>query len=349
MILGITLFHRDIQQYDEHLVSETFEFGIDEINEEVSSFTVDKYVATKVGDFLLAKYIPSGKFAYFGVIDSQENLKINCKGLLSLAESEIVTVRTSGSNYEEHIHRLIKYYLLDDTTKQLKEFLDVKAESVTAHSYQADESNRRRLNAYITNGFKKYNVKWYFKEIRNRKIYTGIRAVNETIYLKDNSTEFSDWDVFVQSPGPGNENKLLIVDKTMKDIENPTILSTWYIDDENNLTQDGSKLNVTKPTVNLVYIYDQSLEDKPTYEEVAKSELKGNAYSHEIKVNVARNARNIDLRNLETGMLATIIYNKQTYKSVLTAWRVSSEKEFVELTFGNVRSRFMDYFEDYGG
>ncbi|MFS9604983.1 hypothetical protein, partial [Klebsiella pneumoniae] len=154
------------------------------------------------------------------------------------------------------------------------------------HSYQATDTNKHKLSAYILNGFKKYNVKWYFKGIQNRKIYTGIRAVNESIYIKDNSSEFSDWDVFVQVPGAGNENKLLIVDKAMKDIEKPIILSTWYLDEENNLTQDGSKENITKPTVNLVNIYDQTAEDKASYEDVAKSELKGNTYSHEIKVNV---------------------------------------------------------------
>ncbi|HCB27585.1 MAG TPA: hypothetical protein DEP40_04285, partial [Enterococcus sp.] len=72
--------------------------------------------------------------------------------------------------------------------------------------------------------------------------------------------------------------------KAMKDIEKPIILSTWYLDEENNLTQDGSKENITKPTVTLVNIYDQTAEDKASYEDVAKSELKGNTYSHEIKV-----------------------------------------------------------------
>lgn len=349
MILAVTLFHRDLMLYNEHLFSNSFEFGADEINEEASSFTMDKYVSVKTGDFLLAKYIPSGKFAYFGVITSQEDEKISCKSLLSLADSEIPTARVSGDSYEEHIRRLIEYYLLNDPTKQLKDILDVKAESATSHSYQATDTNKHKLSAYILNGFKKYNVKWYFKGIQNRKIYTGIRAVNESIYIKDNSSEFSDWDVFVQAPGAGNENKLLIVDKAMKDIEKPIILSTWYLDEENNLTQDGSKENITKPTVNLVNIYDQTAEDKASYEDVAKSELKGNTYSHEIKVNVVRNAKNLNVETIETGMFATISYKGKIYKSVLTAWRISSDKEFVELTFGNIRSRFMDYFEDNGG
>ena len=349
MILGITIFHRDLKLYNERLISDDFEVGIDEIEEEASSFVLDKYIKVKSGDFLLAKYIPSGKIVYFGVISSQEDKKINCKGLLSLAESEIPTVKITGNNYEEHIRRLIEYYLLNDTTKCLKNILDVKAESITSHSYQAVETNKRRLNEYIINGFKKYNVKWYFKEIKGGKIYTGIRAIKDSIHLKDNSSEFNDWDVFVKDPGPGNENKLIFVDKAMKDIENPAILSTWYLDDENNLTQDSSDKNITRPTVNLVNIYDQTMEDKPSFEDVAKSELKGNAYSHEIKVSVVLNAKNINVEDIETGLLATIVYKNQTYKSVLTAWRIISTKNMIELTFGNVRSRLMDYFEDYGG
>ena len=100
----------------------------------------------------------------------------------------------SGDNYEEHIRRLIEYYLLNDPTKQLKDILDVKAESATSHSYQATDTNKHKLRVY-SQWFQKYNVKWYFKGIQNRKIYTGIRAVNESIYIKDNSSEFSDWDV----------------------------------------------------------------------------------------------------------------------------------------------------------
>lgn len=67
---------------------------------------------------------------------------------------------------------------------------------------------------------------------------------------------------------------LLIVDKKMIDIEKPRILSTFYLDDQNELTTDKTNAGIIKPTVSIVSIYDTEQEDKPTYEEVANSELK---------------------------------------------------------------------------
>ncbi|BDP77728.1 hypothetical protein EfmAA242_19560 [Enterococcus faecium] len=67
-----------------------------------------------------------------------------------------------GDNLDRYSNlRLIEYYLLNDPTKQLKDILDVKAESATSHSYQATDTNKHKLSAYILNGFKKYNVKWF--------------------------------------------------------------------------------------------------------------------------------------------------------------------------------------------
>lgn len=192
----------------------------------------------------------------------------------------------------------------------------------------------------------KIQHKWCFEEIRDDKIISSIKRIDTTKQIKDNSSEFYDWNVFIKKPGNGNENMLLIVDKKMTDIENPRILSTYYLDDQNELTTDKTNESILKPTVSIVSIYDTEQEDKPSYEEVANSELKGNAYSHEISVSIILDSKNFDIRDLQTGLLFDVTVKEKMYKSVLSAWRINSNSNSINLTFGNIRSRVSDYFDE---
>lgn len=348
MILSIHLYRFDLSKYEEEYISEDFDFGIDEISSNwVSEFDLNKYVQIEKGDFLLAKDIEGGRVLYFGVIDSQEDIKIRCRDLAkALGDSSIPTCKTTGPSFEEHFKRLIEQYLLSDPTKNLSEILSVHTVTNTNHSYQATEVTSRKLNSYLRNAFKKYNIKWAFEDIRNNMIISSIKRIDTTKQIKDNSSEFFDWNVFIKKPGNGNENMLLIVDKKMIDIEKPRILSTFYLDDQNELTTDKTNAGIIKPTVSIVSIYDTEQEDKPTYEEVANSELKGNAYSHEINVSIILDSRNFDIRDLQTGLLFDVTVKGKIYKSVLSAWKVSSSSKSIKLTFGNIRSRVSDYFDE---
>lgn len=348
MILAIHLYRFDLSKYEEEYLSEDFEFGIDEISANlVSEFELNKYVQIEKGDYLLAKNVESGRILYFGIIDSQEDIKIRCRDLAqALGDSSFPTCRTTGASFEEHFKRLIQKYLLNDSTKNLSDTLIVNTMTNTNHSYQATEVASRKLNSYLRNAFKKYNIKWSFEEIRDDKIISSIKRIDTTKQIKDNSSEFYDWNVFIKKPGNGNENMLLIVDKKMSDIENPRILSTYYLDDQNELTTDKTNPSILKPTVSIVSIYDTEQEDKATYEEVANSELKGNAYSHEISVSIILDSKNFDIRDLQTGLLFDVTVKEKMYKSVLSAWRINSNSNSINLTFGNIRSRVSDYFDE---
>ncbi|HCM87945.1 MULTISPECIES: hypothetical protein [Enterococcus] len=348
MILSIHLYRFDLSKYEEEYISEEFDFGIDEISSNwVSEFELNKFVQIEKGDYLLAKDFESGRILYFGVIDSQEDIKIRCRDLAqALGDSSFPTCKTTGPSFEGHFKRLIEKYLLSDSTKNLSGILTVVTATNTNHSYQATEVTSRKLNSYLRNAFKKYNIKWTFEEIKDGKIFSTIKRIDTKKQIKDNSSEFFDWNIFIKKPGNGNENMLLIVDKKMSDIENPRILSTYYLDDQNELTTDKTNVGIIKPTVSIVSIYDTEQEDKATYEEVANSELKGNAYSHEINVSIILDSKNFDIRDLQTGLLFDVTVKEKLYKSVLSAWKISSSSRSIKLTFGNIRSRVSDYFDE---
>lgn len=347
MIISVHLLRWDLTPYPREYICGEFDFGIDEVNRELTSeFTLTEDIKIEKGDWLRAKYIPSGKYAYFGIVDSQDNKTIRCRGLMGLGDSYFPTYRTSGNSFESHAKSIITNYLLNDRTKNLNGTLSIDVESDTAHSYQAIELNSRRINSYLINGFRKYNVKWYVKAISGGRIQTGIKRIEKSIQIMDNSSEFSDWDYWVKKPGVGNENALLIVDKATNSMDHPIILATYYLENDNNVTNNPNSNKIIRPTVNTVYIYDQDLEDKPTYLEVANSELKGNAYSHEINCKVMFQAKNIDVEEIETGLLANVRIKNTIYQSVLTAWRVNSTENKMQLTFGNIRSRLSEYFDE---
>lgn len=134
---------------------------------------------------------------------------------------------------------------------------------------------------------------------------------------------------------------LQIIDKRTTDSVHPTILSTWYIDKNGELTQSLND-NVYTPTRQKIYIYDMEQEDRPTYLEVAQSELAGQTYAHEINFDIRKENNLIDIDDLEVGLLVDIVHNDTIYSSVLTGYVISSESEFISLRFGHVRSTLQD-------
>lgn len=56
--------------------------------------------------------------------------------------------------------------------------------------------------------------------------------------------------------------------------------------------------------------------------------------------------KNIDVEEIETGLLANVRIKNTIYQSVLTAWRVNSTENKMQLTFGNIRSRLSEYFDE---
>lgn len=322
-----------------------YEISMDYITADKTNFVIHNDTPYTVGDFVMAKY-PSGKgLAYFGVIDSYENKKMVCNDISVLTNFEFPATRVSGPSFELHAKTLIFKYLLSDSNKLLN-ILDIEVKTSTPHVYQPDDPpTPTNLMKYLVNGFKKYNIVWSFNGFSNGRIQTSIEAVTKTAQLKNNIMVFRNWDVSTTEVGSGISNHLMIVDKKTDNSELPIILSEWWLLNDNTVTSVRSNPNIIKPTKSIVNIYDQEEEDKPTYEEVANSDLKGSFYAHEISVDALKGNNIFDPDALDIGTLVTIVYNDRTYQSVLTGFTITDDTDYMQLRFGHIRSRLSEILE----
>lgn len=327
-------------------VSTSSTYGIDAISIDKSEFILNNpSIEYQRGDFILAKDGTGDKDIFFGVIDSYEDKKLVANDIRILANFEFPAGKVSGNSFEQHYYNLLQRYLLNDPTKDLS-ILQVEVRTNTSHLYQPKETpTATNLMKYLVNAFKKYNIVWEFDRFEGGKIYTYIEAVTDKFQLKNNISDFRNWEVSTTDVGKDTENMLLIVDKTMTDVMNPKILSTWYLRDDNTVTNNSNDAHIIKPTRTKVNIYDTTATDKPSYEEVANSELKGSYYSHEISVNATMDGSVINIHNLRIGHLANVVYDNKTYQSVLSGYSIVAGSNVIQLKFGNIRSRLSELLE----
>lgn len=362
MEVQVFILNRADAKIKTSVLASGYEINRDYLTNEKSTFSLaGAYDATE-GDFLLAKTIGNKEAInlyqqstiaplYFGVIDSFENGNIIACDLYHLVQFDFPATRKTGNSFEAHVEALLRYYLLSDSSK-LAGVIEITRDPTinTPHSYQPDENpTATKLTDYLINGFKKYNVTWevvdvYYdttSAIPQLKIKTAIRKKTATIQLKNNAYAFLNWDVYVTTVGRNTENKLLIVEKGMTNSEAPKIRSTWYLTTDNQVTQSMND-EVYKPTKTKVAIYDPTATDNPTYQEIAKSELTGNYYAHEISFDLAEHNELLPVSRLEIGLLAKIVYDQVLYNSVLTGYLIRSDTDVIHLRFGHVRSKLSE-------
>ena len=314
----------------------------DYITQDASTFELPDDASFVRGDFILAKVMYSSEVSFFGVISSYEDKKVVAKDLLGLVNFEFPATRMSGSSFEQHFKNLVNRYLLQDASKDLN-ILDIEVKTNTTHIYQPDEPPKAtNLMSYAINGFKKYNVVWRFDKFEGGRIKTVIEAVTDTMQLKDNIADFQDWEVSTTEIGKNTQNHLLIVNKNTTNSEGPNVLAERYLTTNNDVTSNYADLAVVKPTITKVAIYDTTATDKPSYDDLANSELKGNYYSHEITFTMSKVNEFFSIENLKLGTLATIYSNERLYKSVLTGYEYLSDSDRVKLKFGHVKSRLSE-------
>ncbi|MBC1377842.1 hypothetical protein [Listeria innocua] len=349
-----------ISRFDGSIVtfstSSVWEINRDYLTNEKSSFSLDNAYNAEKGDFILAKaerhtnvsgfydMTSSIPILFLGVIDAFEDGKIIACDIYNLANFDIAATKKTGSSFEGHILTLLQYYFLNDTSK-IPNIIQINRDTTinTAHSYQPqDNPTATNLVEYLINGFKKYNTVWEvanltYNESNKLIIQTEIRTKTRIVRLKNNAYDFADWDVYVTPVGRDLENKLLIVPAGMNNSESPTILSTWYLTINGELTQSIND-SVYLPTKTKINVYDTSQTDKPSYLEVAQSELAGNSYAHEISFNIKMDNTLLPISDLEIGLLGEIVYGDTIFRSVLTGYRFASEDKYMYLKWGHVRS-----------
>lgn len=348
MLYHLSFFKRNKGKYSVpvFLDSSDCEIEYDAISNAQSNFKVGKQkIPALIGDFVLVKEFITGKFAYFGVIQSMENEEFGACQIFSLIDFDFAATRVSGKSFEEHFKMLVINNLINDPTKGIPHLI-INVRTNTEHLYQpSDPPTATNLMKYYFNAFKKYNIIWRFVEIdREGNLVTELVRIESRLKIKDNISDFSYWDVSVRTANTDNENKLLIVNKKTTSSENPMILATYFLTNNNELTTDNRHQSIETPTRTKVFIYDTEQEDQPTYENVAKSELSGNAYSHEISFKVRKISTVLRTENIYLGLLANLTIENQTFESVLTYFRF--EEDLIELKFGNIRSRLTEYIDE---
>ena len=345
MVLNLYFLTRNLEYYNEHHICTEYkieESGLDIVK---SDFVLTKETDAVEGDFLLAKFRGEREIAYFGVIEDFDNEKVECNSLLSLADIEFAATKVSGKSFEDYVRRIMNKFIRDDSTKQLSK-LEIVAPTNTEHLYQpSDPPTATSMAKYLVNAFKKYNIVWRLVTLDNGKIETTLFCATEKIVIEDNIPDVTGWDVQINRAGKGSENQLLIIGKKTTDSLNPIILATYYLRSDNEITTNKNDSNVVMPTSTKISIYDTEDENKPTYDQVS-SELKGNAYNHQISFQVSKDSKILDVKAMHPGLLATLIYKGKVINSVLTSKIVDSSSDKVEFTFGNIRNRVVDYLNE---
>ena len=320
-----------------------YDINTDYITPDASEFELapNDILDFKNGDFIYAKD-PLGELKYFGLLNSFEDNRLIGHSLLKLLDFEIIATRISGQSFERHALGLINRYLINDVHKNMK-ILRIAVESDTPHTYQPSEPpSVVNLMSYLINGFKKYNVVWEFDRFHDGILYTRLISKKDRITVSDNNVGITNWEVSTTNVGSNTPNHVIIVDKAMKNMEVPVILSQWWLTDTNKIVNSTKDVSVVEPTDTVIAIYDKTEADKPTYAEVAEDHLAASYYSHEITVSIEQSNKLINVDDLYIGLFVNVYRYGRKYDSVITAIGTQSDDTTTEVTFGHIRSRFSE-------
>ena len=338
--------------------SYNWEIVNDYLNAESSTFTVENASSFKAGDLAVVKESQTSKILLNGVITGVENDTIKIGTAQTVWNEDIIASRITGDNLLRDLWNIVVGNFSRPNGMPLSNvYLIPWTSNVNYYkwSYQPKDSpNIINSVDFLKHLFKKYRVVVDFREIRflgeyqYNQVDLGVNISDKTLKLKNNVADFVNWDVAV-SPNDTGSNYLAIYRKENQDMRAPIADSNWYLNINGDLTQDLNN-NVRKPLKRKAFLFDQSSysneQPAPTYQEIAESELKANVYSHEISVDVRLDSKLISIEDwFYLGSKAQIVYNESLYPSVLSAWKLSSESDFVTLTFGNIRSTLSDVID----
>lgn len=338
-----------------------WEINRDYLTNEQSSFTTPETVSAEKGDFLISKKVGNSKIIkeetvtwtkpfFLGVVDSIEDSTINVCDLYSISNFSIFATRFQGENIYTDVASLISTYILNDTSKASNIISVVYPEVTQANYVYIPEEYPTTITfmELLIALFKTWGITWLPDSIARFKkntlsIKTRLNISTDWLYLKNNVYDFVNWEYYDKSQDNDNPNGLIIIDQASKNMFAPTVLGKWYLT-KNGVVQQNSLINVTQPTNDTVYLYDNTATDKPTQLEIANSELSGNNYAHEISFEMKKNNNLIDFDKIEIGTNTVINYNGISYNTVLTGYVIRSDSDFVTLKFGHIRSTFSGVF-----
>lgn len=330
-----------------------FVINLDYVGNEKSEFVFFEEIDFIKGDFLLARSeddsvidADSIKPVFLGVINDNDNLKISALMAFNVFDFNFAAFRINTSSWENTLLSIINSYFIGSSSDFLTSGISVSTGGTnTETSYIPSEPpTDTNFISFMLDGFKKTNVTIEVDSLElvnasnnSYKINFIIKQKTSQLQIKNNVYTFIDWDVYVNENSFNDFNKLLIIDKTSGTTTAPTILSTYYIQQDGTLVTSLNS-NVFTPVKSKIFVYDQTEEEPPTYLSVAQSELSANTYSHEITFSFVENQYFLTVSMLEIGMISKIYYDDVLYESILTGISYLARDKLVSLTFGNIRS-----------
>ncbi|MBS1007797.1 hypothetical protein [Leuconostoc suionicum] len=333
-----------------------YELVMDALSNSTSTLTVAKDKNIKIGDFVAVRAVNSTALLYYGQLttvdtdDTTDLMTLTANYIWNVLNGDIIVTNKSGDSYEKHIIKLINGYIASNSSSNIMS-KGLTNSTNTSFAVTSSEISTSNFIDYLVRGFKLHNTIVDITEIAqgtsNRVPFyypkIDIHQVTDTWNIKNDVYDFNNWVVTDSRYLRGYNNELWVVDQASTDMENPTILAHYWLQTDGTVTNTLND-NVSKPTQVQIYMYDKTATDNPTYDSIASSNLTANAYSHSIQFNALMDNNFLPLSKIKLGLQSNIYYNGTQYKSVLSAYTLSSSSDTIALTFGNLRFGKSDLF-----
>ena len=260
----------------------------------------------------------------------------------NVLNGEILVTNRTGSSYEAHLKALITKF----SSAVTNVFRDITVSTNTP--YEVTSSNgatNKNFIDYIIRGFKLHNVVIAATKIGQGTLTNGepffypkieIKQETDVMNFSDKIVSLRNWKVTDSRLLRGYANELWLVDKASTDMENPTVLAKYWLQNDGVVVNQLNS-NVYQPTQVSIYLYDETATDNPDNDSIGRANLGGNSYNHNIQFSVNINNNFVAFSDLKLGLQSNIFYQDRIYKSILTGYEISSDSDDISLTFGNLR------------
>lgn len=354
-LLG-TVFGQDLTMTGTYPVL-SYDLVFDAISNAASSVIINKVSGIHEGDYIALKANNEADVLYYGQIITVDTdttsglMTLSTNYIWNVLNSQILISNHGGNSYEAHIKAMISEY----STAISGVLRDITIATNTP--YQVTSSNGTQTTNfidYLIRGFKLHNTVLSINGIGQGLLASGkpffwpkisIKQVTSTMNFNSDNWAFNDWTVTDSRLLRGYANELWIVDKTTADMENPTIMAKYWLQNDGVVVNQLNS-NVYQPTQVAIYMYDKTATDNPDNDSIGRANLGGNVYNHNIQFSINLQNNFISLDKIKLGLQSNIYYQGRQYKSVLTRYELSSDSAQIRMTFGNLRFGKNDLISD---
>lgn len=345
--LIVTIFNQDLT------ISGTYpalgySLMFDALSNQTSTVMLKSAPNIKEGDYIALRENNSDYVMYYGQIitidtDSTSGIMtLSSNFIWNVLNGDILVTNRTGISYEAHLKSLMTKY----SSAVTNVFQDIAVSTNTP--YEVTSSNgvtNKNFIDYIIRGFKLHNVVIATTKIGQGTLTNGepffypkieIKQETDVMNFSDKIVSLRNWKVTDSRLLRGYANELWLVDKASTDMENPTVLAKYWLQNDGVVVNQLNS-NVYQPTQVSIYLYDKTATDNPDNDSIGRANLGGNSYSHNIQFSVNINNNFVALADLKLGLQSNIFYQDRIYKSILTGYEISSDSDDISLTFGNLR------------